>query len=95
MKADSYRTEDAGGLVILATFDHLRERGRPLRALHQQGPTIMGQHGRRAIAVPPSHELVACLLLRLLRDFEHGWQAALTNGKQIAVQRDESLAING
>ncbi|MNJ39622.1 hypothetical protein D3C77_345000 [compost metagenome] len=66
MKAGSYRTEDACGLIIPVIVDHLYKRVRSFGALHQQGPAIMGQYRSGTLSFPPGHEQVAGLLFRFL-----------------------------
>jgi len=63
------------------------------RALQQQRIAVLGQHARRALAVPPRHQQAAEFLLGFHGHFQHRRHAVPPHGQEPAAARHDQVAV--
>jgi hypothetical protein len=93
MELCQHRADHATGLVIALLASDIRQRRIILGALHEDRVFPVRQYARRAVPVPPDHELVAKPLLVHGGYLEHGRHAARTHRQKPAGGGDNGFAV--
>jgi hypothetical protein len=76
MEVAQYGTHRATRLVVSAFTSKIDQRNARFGALHEDRILRVRQYPRRALSLPPNHQLVSDFLFVQESDFEHGWNIA-------------------